>query len=109
MRFNQLEKNLESMRNGIGLIGGVLLLMAAPMAAADSQGEPGRASGKPNPLNNLYFGEQHLHTTTSVDAYIQGNHKTQSRTPSTTTRANRSRNGSPARRSNAGPRTTGRR
>ncbi|MGR3662979.1 MAG: DUF3604 domain-containing protein [Paracoccaceae bacterium] len=30
---------------------------------------------KPNPLNNVYFGEQHLHTNASVDAYIQGNHK----------------------------------
>jgi len=38
-------------------------------------GEPGRAADKPNPLNNVYFGEEHLHTTTSVDAYIQGNHK----------------------------------
>ena len=38
-------------------------------------GEPGRAADTPNPLNNVYFGEEHLHTTTSVDAYIQGNHK----------------------------------
>ena len=30
----------------------------------------------PPPENRqVFFGEQHLHTTTSVDAYIQGNHK----------------------------------
>ena len=29
--------------------------------AADSAGEPDRSSGKPNPQNNVYFGEQHLH------------------------------------------------
>ena len=43
--------------------------------AADPVGEPGRSSGKKNPLKNVYFGEQHLHTTASADAYIQGNHK----------------------------------
>jgi hypothetical protein len=31
--------------------------------AADSSGEPGLGSGKKNPLNNVYFGEQHLHTS----------------------------------------------
>ena len=36
--------------------------------ATDSAGEPGRGSGKPNPLNNVYFGEQHLHTQNSPDA-----------------------------------------
>jgi hypothetical protein len=28
----------------------------------------------PPEIRQVYFGEQHLHTTTSVDAYIQGNH-----------------------------------
>ena len=37
--------------------------------------EPDRAAGKPNPLNNVYFGEQHLHTKSSVDAFIMGNRK----------------------------------
>jgi hypothetical protein len=50
-------------------------LLAGSAMAAGSVGEPGRGSDKPNPLNNVYFGEQHLHTTTSVDAYIQGNIK----------------------------------
>ena len=40
--------------------------------AADSQGEPGRSSGKANPLKNVYFGEQHLHTQDSPDAFAMG-------------------------------------
>jgi hypothetical protein len=50
-------------------------LLAGNAMAADSAGEPGRNSGKSNPLNNVYFGEQHLHSSTSVDAYMQGNTK----------------------------------
>jgi hypothetical protein len=44
-------------------------------ALAQNVGQPAGEAGKPNPLNNVYFGEQHLHTTSSADAYIQGNHK----------------------------------
>jgi hypothetical protein len=40
--------------------------------AADSAGEPGRNSGKANPLKNVYFGEQHLHTQNSPDAFALG-------------------------------------
>ena len=40
--------------------------------AADRVGEPGRKSGKTNPLNNVYFGEQHLHTANSPDAFSFG-------------------------------------
>jgi len=36
-----------------------------------SIGEPGRGSGK-NPLKNVYFGEQHLHTSASPDAFAVG-------------------------------------
>jgi hypothetical protein len=39
---------------------------------ADSGGEPGRSSGKANPLKNVYFGEQHLHTSNSPDAFAAG-------------------------------------
>jgi hypothetical protein len=53
----------------------VVSLTVAPLAWADTAGEPGRGANEPNPLNNVYFGEQHLHTSTSVDAYMQGNHK----------------------------------
>jgi hypothetical protein len=44
--------------------------------AADSIGEPGRNSGKSNPLHNVYFGEQHLHTSASADAFAMGNRNT---------------------------------
>jgi hypothetical protein len=44
---------------------------------ADSQGEPGRDSGKHNPLKNVYFGEQHLHTDDSPDAFAMGTRNTQ--------------------------------
>jgi hypothetical protein len=44
--------------------------------AADPAGEPGRSLGKKNPLNNVYFGEQHLHTQNSPDAYAMGTRNT---------------------------------
>ena len=40
--------------------------------AAESIGEPGRGSGQPNHLKNVYFGEQHLHTVNSPDAFAFG-------------------------------------
>jgi hypothetical protein len=44
--------------------------------AVDPTGEPGRSSGKKNPLNNVYFGEQHLHTANSPDAFAMGTRNT---------------------------------
>jgi len=43
---------------GLSLLASALLV-AAPVAA-QSIGEPGHAGSKPNPLNNVYFGEQDL-------------------------------------------------
>jgi len=40
--------------------------------AADSAGEPGRSSKGPNPLKNVYFGEQHMHTKNSFDGFTIG-------------------------------------
>ena len=37
-----------------------------------SIGEPGRSSGTKNPLKNVYFGEQHMHTRNSFDAFTAG-------------------------------------
>jgi len=34
------------------------------------------AKSKPNPLNNVYFGEQHLHTSDSPDAFAMGTRNT---------------------------------
>ena len=47
-------------------------LLASGALAADSAGEPGRSAGGKNPLNNVYFGEQHLHTSASPDAFAFG-------------------------------------
>jgi hypothetical protein len=47
-------------------------MLAGTASAADSMGEPGRSSGNKNPLNNVYFGEQHLHTANSPDAFAMG-------------------------------------
>ena len=48
------------------------ILGASPVVAKDTAGEPGRSSGKPNPLKNVYFGEQHIHTANSPDAFAVG-------------------------------------
>jgi hypothetical protein len=37
---------------------------------AASAGEPGSDKSGPNPLRNVYFGEQHLHTANSPDAFV---------------------------------------
>jgi hypothetical protein len=47
-----------------GLLGAAVLLLAQPAAA------------EKNPLRNAYFGEQHIHTSWSVDAWLFGNHLT---------------------------------
>ncbi len=54
----------------------VALLALAGAAEAQSVGEPGRGSDGPNPLNNVYFGEQHLHTVNSPDAFAFGTRTT---------------------------------
>jgi len=53
-----------------------LLILVAGPAWGESVGEPGRGAEKPNPLNNVYFGEQHLHTQNSPDAYAMGTRNT---------------------------------
>ncbi|MHC5108936.1 MAG: DUF3604 domain-containing protein [Planctomycetota bacterium] len=52
------------------------LLLSTGTAVADSIGEPGRDSGKPNPLKNVYFGEEHMHTRNSFDAFTIGVNQT---------------------------------
>jgi len=51
-------------------------LFAAGAFAAYSIGEPGRNAGKQNPLKNVYFGEQHMHTVNSPDAFAFGTRNT---------------------------------
>jgi len=47
-------------------------LISANAFATDSTGEPGRSADGKNPLKNVYFGEQHLHTENSPDAFAAG-------------------------------------
>ena len=47
-------------------------MLASGALAADRVGEPGRSGGGKNPLKNVYFGEQHLHTRNSPDAFAAG-------------------------------------
>jgi len=54
----------------------VSLASVAVAAQGSSMGEPGRNTGEPNALNNVYFGEQHLHTQNSPDAYSMGTRNT---------------------------------
>ncbi|MGB6849141.1 MAG: DUF3604 domain-containing protein [Thermoanaerobaculia bacterium] len=60
------------MRENLLLSAVVVMLLATAPSVAQSIGAPGRDSGKPNPLKNVYFGEQHLHTQASFDAYTAG-------------------------------------
>ena len=67
------------MRNRTGVLTLSVLyaaLFTVNAIAADSAGEPGRSSGKKNPLKNVYFGEQHLHTVNSPDAFAMGTRNT---------------------------------
>jgi hypothetical protein len=48
------------------------VLMSAGAWAAESVGEPGRDKRGANPLKNVYFGEQHMHTRNSFDAFTIG-------------------------------------
>jgi len=54
----------------------VFILLACGIFAvpvyADSLGEPGRGDSGLNPLKNVYFGEQHMHTRNSFDAFTVG-------------------------------------
>ncbi|MBW2543837.1 MAG: DUF3604 domain-containing protein [Deltaproteobacteria bacterium] len=49
-----------------------VLVIIPALAGARSAGEPDRESGKPNPLKNVYFGEEHMHTRNSFDAFTIG-------------------------------------
>jgi hypothetical protein len=52
------------------------MLVVSGAWAKDPVGEPGRSAGKKNPLKNVYFGEQHLHTRNSPDAFAAGSRQT---------------------------------
>jgi len=54
----------------------LLTFLLPSLASAQSIGEPARQTGKPNPMKNVYFGEQHLHTANSPDAFATGARQT---------------------------------
>ena len=60
----------KSSRNSKLVIAAACLGISVTHAA--DVGEPGRDSGQANPLRNVYFGEQHLHTANSPDAFVVG-------------------------------------
>ena len=50
----------------------VILLTPGSLLFSQNVGEPGREKVGPNPLKNVYFGEQHMHTANSFDAFTVG-------------------------------------
>ena len=64
------------MSKGVGTVR-ALLAIAATASAQDSIGAPGRGSKNANPLKNVYFGEQHLHTQDFADAFSMGTRNSQ--------------------------------
>jgi hypothetical protein len=60
-----------STRIALAVLAAVLVVLPA-FAQDRSIGEPGRDSDQPNPLKNVYFGEQHMHTRNSFDAFTIG-------------------------------------
>ena len=51
-----------------------VVMASAPPAAASAQPAPvAEAALQPNPERNAYYGETHLHTSWSVDAWVMGN------------------------------------
>lgn len=53
-----------------------LIMGGTSSFAEGSNGQPAGEAGKPNPLKNVYFGEQHLHTINSPDAFSMGTRNT---------------------------------
>lgn len=51
-------------------------LCIANLSAQETNAEPNRDPEKPNPLRNVYFGEEHIHTSASPDAFAIGSRGT---------------------------------
>ncbi|NOR19561.1 MAG: DUF3604 domain-containing protein, partial [Xanthomonadales bacterium] len=79
-RYSQTDFKERTMERSFSIKLAIVVLTALSVnglaIAADSAGEPGRNSGNANPLKNVYFGEQHLHTQHSPDAFAAGSRQT---------------------------------
>ncbi len=53
----------------------IIMVLAIAIVCSFAIGQV-NAKSKPNPLNNVYFGEQHLHTQDSPDAFAMGTRNT---------------------------------
>ncbi|MEP0133436.1 MAG: DUF3604 domain-containing protein [Eudoraea sp.] len=50
----------------------LISIMFGYSSIAQTNGEPGNGENGPNPLKNVYFGEEHMHTRNSFDAFTVG-------------------------------------
>ena len=64
-----MAKRGRAVRSSMAIVMAAMTVVLSSPVAARSTGEPGRDSEGPNPLKNVYFGEQHLHTAASADAF----------------------------------------
>jgi hypothetical protein len=71
-----IEARYKGWHSVVFLMVAMLVVVSTSPGVAQSTGEPGRDSGQPNPLKNVYFGEQHLHTVNSPDAFAFGTRNT---------------------------------
>ena len=62
---------MEQLKKSIAVLFATMLMLPIALVA-QSLGEPGRENDGPNPLKNIYFGEQHMHTKNSFDAFTIG-------------------------------------
>jgi hypothetical protein len=62
---------------------GRLLFVTSALATGVLNLAIGPASAQSNPERNAYFGETHIHTSWSVDAWVMGNRITESSRPGT--------------------------
>jgi hypothetical protein len=62
--------------NATSLLFAIGMAFAPWTLAQDTIGEPGRDDRGKNPLRNVYFGEQHMHTQASPDSFSVGNRGT---------------------------------
>jgi len=54
----------------------LISIMFGYSSIAQTNGEPGKDKEGPNPIKNVYFGEEHIHTSASPDAFAIGNRGT---------------------------------